>query len=120
MFLATADEAISRYESDELIVDAKIPAIAIPASTVGSKLVDITINIFSAELAVCNSVGYKALPIKPIETAANKDIAHQIVAILLDLVSSEFFLIAIKRSKTCGIPKYPSPHESVDIIVKSP
>ena len=50
MFLEKADAAISKYESEELIVAAKIPAITIPAIKGMKKLVESRMKIFSAEL----------------------------------------------------------------------
>ena len=52
MFLETDDAAIRRYESEELMVAARIPAITKPASRGGSRLLDRTINTFSAPEAV--------------------------------------------------------------------
>ena len=48
MFLENADAAISRYESEELIVAARIPAITSPARIGGRRLVASKINTFSA------------------------------------------------------------------------
>lgn len=116
----SADEAMSRYESDELIVAARIPDMITPASSGGSSPVDITIKIFSAELLVRRAAGYNDLPIKPIATAAKSEITHQTIAILLDFLSSEDFVIAINLKSTCGMPKYPRPQDMVEIIVSNP
>ena len=82
------------------MVAARIPAMAKPAKSGGSKLVDIKINTFSAELFVSRSVGYSVRPIQPITTAAIREITHQMIAILLDIFSSFSLRIAIKRSST--------------------
>lgn len=74
----------------------------------------------SDALCVRKASGYSTLPIIPIATAAVREISHQIVAILLEKVSSFVFLIAINFNKTCGMPKYPRPQESVEIIVNNP
>jgi hypothetical protein len=111
MFLAKAEAAINKYESDELIVAASMPAITIPANNGKKKLVDIRIKILSDALCVRKASGYSTLPIIPIATAAVREISHQIVAILLEKVSSFVFLIAINFNKTCGMPKYPSPRK---------
>ena len=62
----------------------------------------------------------KVYPIIPINTATAIEITTQIVAILLESFILFSSLIAIKRKSTCGIPKYPSPHASVDAILIEP
>ena len=100
MFLENADAAINKYESDELIVAAKIPAITNPAINEGSKLDDSTIKMLSESLYVKSVVGNNALPIIPMATAAPKEITTQTVAILLDVFNSLESLIAINLSNT--------------------
>ena len=48
---------MSRYESEELIVAARIPAITNPAISGGSRFVDRRINTFSASAEVVSAVG---------------------------------------------------------------
>ena len=57
MFLENAEAAISRYESDELMVAARMPAITVPASSGGSRRVESRMKMFSAFAAVSSSVG---------------------------------------------------------------
>ena len=52
-----------------------------PAINGGNRLVDITMKILSAPLGVSSSVGNKTRPIRPIITAANSEMTHQVVAI---------------------------------------
>ena len=72
----SADEAMSRYESDELIVAASMPDMMMPARNAGSSPVDMMMNMFSDWLCVSSSAGYSDLPISPIATAANSEITH--------------------------------------------
>src|SRR5690606_23668447 len=73
----SADEAMSRYESDELIVAARMPDITMPARNAGSSPVDMTMNMFSESGSVSSLAGYSILPASPIATAANSEITHQ-------------------------------------------
>ena len=57
IFFENAEAAIRRYESDELIVAARMPAITKPARIAGSELVESVINMFSAADFVRCSVG---------------------------------------------------------------
>ena len=102
------------------MVAASMPDSTMPATKGGRSLVDIMIKMLSEELWVSNSVGYKALPIKPIAVAAKSEITHQTVPIILDFLSSDDFSIAMNLNNTWGIPKYPNPQDSVDMIVKNP
>ena len=80
--MAKAEAAINRYESEELIVAARIPAMTTPARIAGSKDSESTIKTFSAELAVFSvaSTGKSARPMRPIDTAANSEMMTHTVA----------------------------------------
>ena len=82
------------------MVAAKIPAITNPANKGGKKLVDKVIKIFSAEVAVRYTEGYKNLPTIPINTAIAKEIITHTIAILLENFNSSSLRIAIKRRST--------------------
>ena len=105
MFFDTEEAAISRYESEELIVAARIPAITKPAIMGGKKLVESLMKIFSESALVRNSFGKSFLPIIPMKTAIAREIITQTIAILLDAPNSLSLRIAIKRRSTWGIPK---------------
>ena len=92
----------------------------IPARKGRKKSIDIITKIFSAWLWVSSSVGKSMRPTMPIPTAAVREIITQNVAILLDIVNSLGFLIAMNFNKTWGIPKYPSPQDKVEMMDKSP
>ena len=53
-------------------------------------------------------------------TATVREIRTHTMAILLDIFSSRSLRIAMKRSSTWGIPKYPSPHASMEKIFSQP
>ena len=80
---------MSRYESEELIVAARMPDMMMPARKAGRSPVDMTMKMFSALLFVSSSAGYRARPMRPMATAASSEIAHQIVAMRLDFLTSE-------------------------------
>ena len=56
----------------------------------------------------------------PIKVATNNEITTQIVATLRDIVNFFASLIAIKRRRICGIPKYPRPQAKVETIGINP
>lgn len=87
------------------MVAARIPAITTPANSGRKKEVDICTKMLSAEDFVSRAVGNIALPIMPIITAANSEIAHQTEATLLESLSSEAFLMPMNFKSTCGMPK---------------
>ena len=58
-------------------------------------------------------------PTTPISTATASEITTHVVATLLESVSFSSSSIAMKRRRICGIPKYPSPHASMEIILSS-
>ena len=59
-----------------------------------------------------------AEPIIPIKMATNMEITTHTDAILLEVFNLFSSSIPIKRSRICGMPKYPSPHASVDAMVR--
>ena len=58
-----------------------------------------------------------ALPTMPINTATAMEITTHTDATLRESFSLLSSSIAIKRSRICGIPKYPSPHAIMDMIL---
>ncbi len=120
-FCDTLDDATSSCESEVDIVAARMPARITPANTNKIKLLPPsfcanTINIVSGSPIFLTT----AAPIIPISKAENREMTTHTVAILREVFNSFSLRIAIKRSSTCGIPKYPSPHASVEIIVIKP
>lgn len=79
-FLETAEAAISRYESDELMVAAKIPAMLMPA-TIGNawnSIFERLAKTFSAPLLVIRdeSVPKRYLPSTPMNTAEKSEMTN--------------------------------------------
>ena len=58
-------------------------------------------------------------PMIPIRIAVPIAMTTHTLAILRDSFSFFSSLIAINRRRICGIPKYPSPHASVETIVRA-
>ena len=102
------------------MVAARMPAMTRPASTGGSRLVESRINTFSASDAVVSDVGKRARPIRPMNTATDREITTHTVAMRRDCFSSFSLRIAMNRRSTWGIPKYPSPHASVETMLRGP
>jgi hypothetical protein len=84
---------------------ARMPVMTIPANRGGKKLRLIIVKMFSELLVVFSAAGYKALPIRPMETAANRTRKHHVTAIAIDGRIMAVFLIAMNRSSTWGMPK---------------
>ena len=86
MFFENAEEAMSRYESEELMVAASMPAITTPAASGGKSDWLTTMKIFSAELAVLSDscTGNMARPIMPMYTAAVREMTTQTVMAALE------------------------------------
>ena len=53
----------------------------------------------------------------PIKIATHMEISTHTVAIRRERVSFFSSSIAMKRSRMCGMPKYPRPHARVDTMV---
>ncbi len=104
------------------MVAARIPAMITPARSGWKRSCARLAKTFSAPLweRSAASVGKSFRPRIPIKTATESETTTQTVAIRRERVSSSPRRIAIKRSRTCGIPKYPSPQESVERIVRNP
>ena len=127
-FCATDDDAARSCESAVDIVAARIPARISPAITAATgpmpliSLAITTITVSEDEPSRNSKAPALVIPypITPIKIAIASDTTTQTVAIRLESVSFSFSSIAIKRSSTCGIPKYPSPHASVETIEMKP
>ena len=104
------------------MVAARIPDMITPAIIGGRSFPQTMMKMFSApeEERSASSVGSSALPIIPIATAAKREMMTQTVAMRRLMVISEVFLAAIKRRRTWGIPKYPSPQLRVERTVMIP
>ena len=89
------------------MVAARMPAITRPASRGGSRWRESTINTFSAPLAVLRVswTGNMARPIRPMSTAAVREITTHTVAIRRARTSSSVLRMAMNRSSTWGMPK---------------
>ena len=86
----------------------------------GKIILERTMKMLSALACVRNSVGITARPIRPIDTALNKEITTHTVAMRRDLRSSQEWVALMKRIRTCGIPKYPNPHAKPETMVTAP
>lgn len=109
---------ISKYEEELLMDAARIPVLIRPQKKLGKRILHRNTKIFSAEDWVKNSDGKQALPKSPMHIAQVRDITSQVTAITLDAPTSLGLLIPIKRTKTCGIPKYPRPQAKPEKIAK--
>ncbi len=108
------------------MVAARIPARITPAiSAANTPWVAIRSAIVMMIVSESSSAGMEptavmAFPTTPMKMATVMEITTHMLATLLD--SSSFFAssIAIKRSSTWGIPKYPSPQASMEAIFSAP
>ena len=128
IFSVTLDEAAKSCESDVDMVDARIPARIIPATMAKIKpCLLITVEIWTIIVSESNEPYAPKIPsvdilnpIMPIKIAAAMEITTHVLAIRLDNLTFSGSSIAINLNKICGMPKYPSPHANVEIIVIIP
>ena len=105
------------------------PAVGILLAVVVCTVLGITIERLAyrplrqaAPLAVLRVswTGNMARPIRPMSTAAVREITTHTVAIRRARTSSSVLRMAMNRSRTWGTPKYPRPQDRVEIMVSGP
>ena len=102
------------------MVAARMPAITSPARAAGSRLVERRMKIFSASEAVVRAVGKRVRPTTPMNTATVREITTHTVAMRREAFSSPSRRMAMNRSSTWGIPKYPRPQARVERMERRP
>ena len=120
MFSATAEAPMIIYDEDELMDAAKMPDTTMPHIKLGSNACETTMKMFSAADWVANWVGIMARPTRPMHTPQASETTHQVVAMMRDFLISSELRMDRKRTSTCGMPKYPSPHASMEMMVMMP
>ena len=128
-FWDTPEAAVSSWESAVDMVQARIPARTTPATTDSripwrpSKSARRMITVSDSELD--ENMGIPPAteapyPMMPIRMATNMEMTTQMDAIRRDVLSLSSWLMAMKRRRIWGIPKYPNPHARVDSMVMKP
>ena len=121
----TEEEAASNCESAVDMVEARIPARIVPARSAGStpcwliRSAILTMIVSEAEPSsgISSPAAVMASPMIPISTATAREMTTHPVATLLDSFNFSSSSMAIKRSRICGMPKYPRPHAIMDTIL---
>ncbi len=95
---------------------AIIAARSRPEIAAGKYFRAITMNtVFCAPIGSSSSA-ISILPKYAISTADPREIRTQIIATMDDFLIIEGFSMDMNRTSTCGIPKYPSPQPSPEIM----
>ena len=80
----------------------------------------IIVSLFGSDGSVMTPDCTRAYPVIPIITATAMDIITHTVATRREVLRFFASLMAIKRKRTWGIPKYPRPHARSEAIGRIP